>query len=65
MSFRNHQGFHEACCERIEGELLAITGTDALSVEARFLRRGGIDINPVRVMKGQTARAIATRLYRQ
>ena len=65
MSFRNHQGFHEACCERIAGELLAATNARALSVEARFLRRGGIDINPVRVMKGQSAHAVATRLYRQ
>ena len=65
MSFRNHQGFHEACCERIAGELLSLTHARSLSVEARFLRRGGIDINPVRVMKGQTANAVATRLYRQ
>ena len=65
MSFRNHQGFHEACCERIAGELLSVTNARALSVEARFLRRGGIDINPVRVMKGQTPTAVATRLYRQ
>lgn len=47
-SFRNHQGFHEACCERILGELLAITGATKLSVQACFLRRGGIDINPYR-----------------
>lgn len=48
MSFRNHQGFHEACCERLMGELLDVTGAEFLAIEARFLRRGGIDINPHR-----------------
>ena len=63
MSFRNHQGFHEACCERIAGELLTATGASDLQVEARFLRRGGVDINPVRALKSAESRA--TRLYRQ
>lgn len=47
-SYRNHRGFHEACCEKIAADLLVATHADSLSVEARFLRRGGIDINPVR-----------------
>lgn len=47
-SLRNHQGFHEACCERITGELASATGASSLSVQACFLRRGGIDINPYR-----------------
>lgn len=63
MSFRNHQGFHEACCERIAGELLRVTHAQSLQVEARFLRRGGVDINPVRALKGPTS--LAVRLYRQ
>lgn len=63
VGFRNHQGFHEACCERIASEILAVSGASELQVEARFLRRGGVDINPVRALRGP--QALATRLYRQ
>lgn len=52
-NFREHQGFHEACCERIASELLAATGAESLTVEARFLRRGGLDINPIRSTQTQ------------
>ena len=47
-TFRNHQGFHEACCERMASELLVATEAKSLTIEARFLRRGGLDINPIR-----------------
>ena len=63
MSFRNHQGFHEACCERLMGELLAATGAKQLTIEARFLRRGGIDINPHRSTDFSSVRP--SRLSRQ
>ncbi len=46
-SFRRHPEFHEQCVERIYCDLWAL-GMTELVVIARFLRRGGIDINPQR-----------------
>ena len=48
VSYRNHPDFHEACVERIFSNVMARCAPEGLSVYARFLRRGGIDINPWR-----------------
>ena len=48
VSYRNHQGFHEQCVEQIFMDLLHMDSTAKISVYARFLRRGGLDINPIR-----------------
>ena len=48
VSYRNHPDFHEACVERIFSDVMARCAPEDLSVYARFLRRGGIDINPWR-----------------
>lgn len=48
VSFRNHSGFHEQVIERIFMDLLRRYEPDYLSVEGRFTRRGGLDINPFR-----------------
>ena len=48
VSFRNHQGFHEQCVERIFMDLTARCRPIQLTVLARYTRRGGIDINPLR-----------------
>jgi len=48
VSFRNHQGFHEQCVEQIYTDLTALIDVERLVVYARFLRRGGLDINPYR-----------------
>jgi 7-cyano-7-deazaguanine reductase len=48
VSFRHHAGFHEHCVERIAADLWRRCQPAALSVTARFTRRGGIDINPWR-----------------
>ena len=48
LSYRNHQGFHEECVERIFLDILKRCRLDDLTVRANFLRRGGIEINPVR-----------------
>ena len=48
VSFRTHQDFHEACVERMFCDIRETCGTEALSVYARYTRRGGIDINPFR-----------------
>ncbi|TVS16289.1 MAG: NADPH-dependent 7-cyano-7-deazaguanine reductase QueF [Gammaproteobacteria bacterium] len=48
ISFRNHSGFHEETVERMFMDLLRRCEPDALTVQARYLRRGGIEINPFR-----------------
>jgi 7-cyano-7-deazaguanine reductase len=52
LSYRNHQGFHEECVERIFIDILKRCRVNELSVRANFLRRGGIEINPVRSTPG-------------
>jgi len=51
-SFRDHAGFHEQCVERIFVDLMARCAPQALSVDARYTRRGGLDINPWRATPG-------------
>jgi len=46
--YRSHAGFHENCVERIFVDVLAACRPNKLAVEARFTRRGGVDINPFR-----------------
>lgn len=48
ISYRRHAAFHESCVERMFIDVLARCAPQALTVYARFLRRGGIDINPFR-----------------
>lgn len=49
VSFRQHADFHEQCVERIFLELHKLLGDQCeLTVYARYLRRGGLDINPWR-----------------
>jgi 7-cyano-7-deazaguanine reductase len=47
-SFRLQQEFHEQCVERMFMDLLAHCQCKILTIEARFQRRGGLDINPFR-----------------
>jgi 7-cyano-7-deazaguanine reductase len=47
-SYRQHQDFHEHCVEQIFCDILQHCQPQALSVYARYTRRGGIDINPLR-----------------
>lgn len=48
ISFRQHQGFHENCVERIFNDLISQFELSELTVYARYTRRGGLDINPFR-----------------
>lgn len=48
ISFRQHNEFHEQCIERIYCDLMKFAQIDSLSVYARYTRRGGLDINPLR-----------------
>jgi len=47
-SYRNKGDFHEACIESIFISLRDDFEIDDLTVYGKFLRRGGIDINPIR-----------------
>ncbi len=64
VSFRDHCEFHEQCVERIFVDLHALLQPAMLSVEARYTRRGGLDINPWRATHGTPAPA-AVRDERQ
>lgn len=48
VSFRNHNEFHEQCVERIFMDVWRRCRPTKLSVYARYTRRGGLDINPLR-----------------
>lgn len=48
VSFRQHQDFHEQCVERIFLDLQRLLQPEKLTVYARYVRRGGLDINPYR-----------------
>jgi 7-cyano-7-deazaguanine reductase len=48
ISFRQHNEFHEQCVERIFTDLSELCRPEKLTVYARYTRRGGLDINPLR-----------------
>jgi 7-cyano-7-deazaguanine reductase len=64
VSFRNHEEFHEQCVERIFRDILDRCAPTHLTVMARYTRRGGIDINPIRSSEPLPS-APNTRLVRQ
>jgi 7-cyano-7-deazaguanine reductase len=63
VSYRCHQAFHEATIEQIFVDLSRVCQPEQLSVTGRFLRRGGIDINPFRSNTDPSAPGL--RLARQ
>lgn len=65
VSFREHGDFHEACVERIFMDIRAHCHPRELMVHARFLRRGGIDINPWRATAGFGLEPENSRTLRQ
>ncbi len=48
-SFRDHEDFAEACCEKIFADISNACAPERLLVQCLYTRRGGIDINPLRV----------------
>ncbi len=48
VGFRQTQDFHEHCVETIFTDLMARCKPEHLTVCARYTRRGGLDINPLR-----------------
>ena len=64
VSFRNHNEFHEHCVERMYMDIMARCKPTKLSVQARYTRRGGVDINPWRSSHPQ-AMPVQIRTARQ
>lgn len=62
VSFRDHAGFHEQCVEQVFRDVVARCAPERLSVDARYTRRGGLDINPWRTTPGLPAPAPARDL---
>jgi len=65
ISFRNHEGFHEECAERVFRDIQTHCAPQSLSVAINFLRRGGLEINPVRSTAPQDLEFPASRYLRQ
>lgn len=64
VSFRNHNEFHEQCVERIFMDIMTRCQPEELTVYARYTRRGGLDINPIR-STNLIVPPRNSRLYRQ
>ncbi len=65
ISYRNHQGYHEACCEMIFTHLFNLLNPELLTVECAFTRRGGIDINPSRSYGEKSNKDFKCHYWRQ
>ncbi|MBN2017268.1 MAG: 7-cyano-7-deazaguanine reductase [Candidatus Cloacimonetes bacterium] len=57
ISYRLHNEYHEECCERILYDLVHILEPDKLALICKYTRRGGIDINPLRIYPRETCLA--------
>ncbi|MEH6813695.1 MAG: NADPH-dependent 7-cyano-7-deazaguanine reductase QueF [Motiliproteus sp.] len=63
VSYREHGDFHEQCVEQIYMDLLQHCQPQQLTVYARYVRRGGLDINPYR--SSEQGQPVNKRLLRQ
>ena len=63
VSYRQHAEFCEQVIERIFVDIMNRCHPDRLSVQARYTRRGGLDINPFRTLDENTG--VDVRLWRQ
>jgi 7-cyano-7-deazaguanine reductase len=63
ISYREHGEFAEQVVERIFIDIMNRCAPDRLTVQARFTRRGGIDINPYRSLDSEMAADV--RVWRQ
>jgi 7-cyano-7-deazaguanine reductase len=63
ISYREHGDFHEQCVENIFMDIWQRCHPESLTVYARYVRRGGLDINPIRSSEPVTA--VNLRLSRQ
>jgi len=65
ISFRNHQGFHEHCVEMMFRDITQYCQPEVLTLTIHFLRRGGLDINPIRSTLPVNMQEKFARLIRQ
>ena len=65
ISFRQHEGFHEHCVEKIYCDIQRMCAPQSLTVSINFLRRGGLEINPLRSSDADTQSKALPRLLRQ
>lgn len=65
ISYRQHSGFHENCVEQIFTDLNTACSPSILEVSINFLRRGGLEINPLRTLSPQAGMKALPRLLRQ
>lgn len=63
ISYRKHNDFHEQCVENIFLDIMQQCRPTTLTVFARYVRRGGLDINPYRTTTDELA--TNNRLIRQ
>lgn len=63
VAFRQHADFHEQCVERIYLDLWRLLRPARLTVFARYVRRGGLDINPYR--SSEVVQPVGERYVRQ
>jgi len=64
-SFREHQGYHEECAERIFRDLHQCIEPTELHLAMNFLRRGGLDINVYRSTEPVGSDRVNPRRLRQ
>jgi len=65
ISYRQHGEFHEHCVEQIFCDLNRLFNPTSLLVCAKYVRRGGLDINPVRVKNADVEVVKGIRVSRQ
>jgi 7-cyano-7-deazaguanine reductase len=63
LSYREHGEFAEQVVERIFVDIMNRCAPDRLTVQAKFTRRGGVDINPYRSLDAEIPTEI--RVWRQ
>ncbi len=64
-SFRDHEGYHEECAERIYRDITLQCRATELEIGLKFLRRGGIDINIYRSTNPIAEELVGIRTSRQ
>lgn len=64
VSLRQHQDFHEQCVERTFRDIQERCQPKVLTVYARYVRRGGLDINPFRTSE-EGLEALNFQAFRQ
>jgi 7-cyano-7-deazaguanine reductase len=65
IAYREVTEFHEHCIEQIFGDLKEFLNPTVLHVDARYVRRGGLDINPYRSTQPDFEPNFCERLIRQ